>query len=773
MKGFVSWRLLMLSLFMMAVAQPLLAAEKDVARQIVAVEVSGNRYVDSEAILAQVDSKPGTVVSRRTISRDVRRLFKSGNYEDIRVVGIPEQGGIRLRFVVKENPLIADFKVEGNSEFTYKDMKRKLKLKPGEIFSKNKLRSDRNVIRKGYLKKGYYQVEVTPKITKLPDGRINLILHIEEGDVTRIRDIRFVGNTVFTDDELRAKIHSQSKSLMNWFGDRDVLNSQRFGGDVQALEQFYQDHGYLDAKVESGLSSLTPDKGGFYLTFSLHEGPAYTVSGIRLQGDLVPSEEKLRQAVSLQEGELYSLSELRKSIEDMTLLVGDEGYAFASVTPLFKRNLNDNSVEVVFDIEKGREVYVERINVSGNAKTDDSVIRRELRQDEMARFTATGVKRTRERLGRSELFKDVRVSLPKGSASDRVKMNVDVTEDKTGNFAIGGGYSQLEKVLITTRITEKNFLGKGYGVNAKAEVGAKTQNFNFSFTDPNFMDSDVRASINAQKSQTKPLTVVQYKQNNISGGVNFDFPLSEELTYSLGYQYSRTNLSNFAANSSLLLLAQQGVHTTGEVSQALSYDSRDKTVGASDGYYHVLRLSAAGLAGQDRFYEAELKTSKYIPLGDDSNLRLALGGAAIGGYSGKKVPIYRRYSLGGIGSLRGFDYYGVSIRDPQTKDPVGGDKKLTASVDLFLPIPYMQTTGVRAVLFADAGTMWGNVNATVAGRNIQLQEPFSAANIRSSVGFGLEWLSPVGPVTLSWANAVRKKPSDLLRSFEFSLGSMF
>ena len=648
-----------LILLLASFSLPSLAEEAGDVRRMVSVEVSGNRYVESDAILANVESKAGDAFSKKQISRDVRALFATGYFKDVRVEGFPEAGGLKIVFIVVENPLIASLEILGNDEIPDKDLKPKLGLKPGRVYSAIKLRKDRNTIRKAYLKKGYYQLDVTAKTKVRPDGRIDLTLNVLEGDVTHIKSINFIGNSAFSDAKLQDEIASRESNFGSWFSDRDVFNKERFGGDGQMLQQYYLNHGYLDMKIESAQLSLTPDKESFYLTFSLYEGPQYTIDQIELQGDMVPSREVLLEAVTLEKEGVYSVTELRNTIQAMEEKVGDEGYAFASVTPLFKRDIEARKVSITFDIEKGQQVYVERIEISGNVKTTDKVVRRELRQYEGERYKASGVKRSKDRMGRTQLFKDIRVSLEKQEELDRVKMNVNVEDDKTGSFKAGLGYSQLEKVFLTLGIEERNFLGKGYVTNVSADLGASTQNFSGKFADPYFLGSDVAASLNLYKTQTKLNDVTSFNQDDINGGINFAIPLTEFISYSIGYQYDRTNITDVAATSSIVVRSQLGRQTTGVVSNAISWDTRNSGFAPTKGHQEIVGVNVAGLGGDNRFYELYASTTSWFSLGEGVVFRPKMGFSSVNGMRGKDVPISRRYSLVGVGSLRGFDSYGV------------------------------------------------------------------------------------------------------------------
>jgi len=748
-----------------------MSASALLGKKVVAIEVEGNRYLESAAILASLKTKPGSEFKRHILSRDIQNLYATGSYANLKVSGSLHEGGVKLVFHIQENPFITDYRMDGNDEVTYKDMKRKLKLKEGVIFSEAKLRSDINTIRKGYVKKGYYQLKVNTEKEVLADGGLKLRLHVIEGDKTHIQQIRFVGNENFSDGMLSDEVSASVSGLVPWFTNQDVIDTKKFANDAQKLVEFYQNRGFLDINVESAQLSLTPNKEDFYLTFSLHEGSLYHVSTFDVQGDMEPTKKQLLEAITMEEGQVYSVSDLRETIEEMSLLVGDEGYAFNSVTPLFKRNIAEKTVGIVFDVEKGREVYIERIEIEGNEKTDDGVLRREVRFDESQRYSATSMKLSKEALTRSSLLKDVRISMPNGSADDRVNAKITVEEDQTGSFIVGAGFSQVEKVMFRVKTSQKNLLGKGYSGSLTADVGQVTQNFDVNLTDPYFLSTNVAATLSLNKTQTKLNTALNtanlYTQDDFGGGLRFSIPVSESLIYGIGYQYTNSNLTNIDPLASFLLRSQAGKQTTSELTQTFTFETRDRFISTTKGYTHTASFGVAGLGGKNRFWEAGASLKGFFPLAEDFVLSTGLEAKTIEGYSGANVPIYRRYSLGGIGSVRGFDFYGISLRDPATGDPIGGDKQLTGALNFYFPFPYMQTAGFRGVLFADMGTVWGKESLT------GISTPFSSSSIRTSIGFGIEWMSPVGPVTLSWAKALKQQPGDILRSFEFGLGSSF
>ncbi|MDX8411782.1 MAG: outer membrane protein assembly factor BamA, partial [Mariprofundaceae bacterium] len=443
----------------------------------------------------------------------------------------------------------------------------------------------------------------------------------------------------------------------------------------------------------------------------------------------------------------------------MTEKVGDEGYAFANVTPMFKRHIESKKVDITFDVEKGKMVYIERIEISGNHKTEDRVIRRQLRQMEGARYSASRMKLNKLRMQRTDLFDDIRTSLPRGSEDDKVIMKIEVDEKRTGTFSIGGGFSQLEKLFMTAKVEERNFLGKGLTTNLSVDLGGKTQNFNLSVTEPFFLGEELSVSFNAFKTQTRLQDITSFKQDSWGGGIGFGIPLADFLSYSIRYQYSQTDIFDLPDTASSLLRSQEGKQTTGELTQVLRWDSTNRRLTPTAGQVYEARFGVAGLGGSNRFIEAQLKSRLYFPLGGDFVFSPGVAGKYIHAYSGRKVPIYRRYSLGGIGSIRGFESFGVTIRD-QDGQIRGGDKVVTASLELFFPLPFMDTDNFRGVVFADAATVVDSGTPTLS-------------DVRVSSGLGLQWITPVMPVALVWGFPLRSLPDDVESSFEFALGATF
>ena len=573
----------------------------------------------------------------------------------------------------------------------------------------------------------------------------------------------------------RSEIASRQSDTMTLITDRDVFDKKRMGADGQLLQQYYLNNGYLDVSIESSRLAMSTDKKSFDLTFSIHEGVQYSVKSVDVQGDLVPDQDTLMELVELREGRTYSLLEMRNSIDAITDRVGDEGYAFATVTPLLNRDVNAHTVAISFDVEKGKEVYIERLEISGNEKTEDQTIRRLAKQSEGERYSGTQVRKSKEAMQRTPYVEDIRVSFPKGTASDKVNMKVDITERKSGSFSAGLGYSQTEKFMITGNVAENNLFGKGYRASLDGSIGFVTQNYNASLTDPFFLGKNLSATLGLFRTQNDQFATVSYDLLTTGGSVGFGIPLREYLSYGITYQYNSSELSGIDAGTSLLVQAQQGVQTTGELIQVISWDSRDRMPATREGHVETLRFGVAGLGGKNRFWETLVSSKAYIPFGEEKDIVLnpSFSAQYVRGYGGRELPLYRRYSIGGIGSMRGFDSVGISLRDPATGEAIGGDKQISGSVNLFFPLPYMQTSGFRGLMFVDAGMVWGSVSTTVGAASIEVNEPFSFSRMRYSAGLGFEWLSPVGPVGLVWAFPVRSFTGDKEKSIEFMMGQSF
>ncbi len=736
------------------------------AERISSIVIEGNRYVESAAILNKLKSKVGDTMTRRQISRDVRKLFATGLFADVYVEGEKQPDGLKLIYVVVENPVIAAVKIEGNDEIAKKKILPKLKLKAGRVISPRAERLDINSIMAMYSRKGFYQAKVDVQTKALDDGRVEVVFVIDEGDITRVKEIQFIGNEHYTHEELVESLATTPSSLGSWFTDRDVFQRERFEADAQLIQQHYLEHGYLDVRIESTRLMLTPNMNDFYLSMSIHEGDAFTVSDIEIQGDLVPSLEKLQEVVELEVGELYALSKLQRTLSAMTEVVGDEGFAFANVTPSFHRNIEDKTVVLIFDIEKGREVYVERVQISGNDKTKDHVVRREMRQHEGERYKSSFVRRSQERIRRLSFIEGATVSKTKGLRSDQVNLDVNVTEGKSGQFSAGVTYSQIYGVGFTGSVSEQNLFGEGYQANVSADIGGSANNYSVSLVDPYFFKDGVSASARIFQNETDLQSLVSYTYKSQGGAVGLGFALNEYARYSIGYKVTTTELSGVdPLTASPALLSQVGTFTTGEFTQGLSYDTRNRTVYASEGGLQSITLGYAGLTGDRQFYEVTLGSRNYFKLSDFWTLRAVIGGASIQGFGGVDSPIYRRYSMGGVGSVRGYDSFGISLVDPVSLDILGGEFKSNASLDLIFPLPYMAKAGFRGSFFIDAGTVWGTTGT--------VSEAFDTSKVRSSYGFGIEWASPVGPLTMVWGFPMNRQINDKVRKFEFRLGQGF
>ncbi len=780
MTSLIKWLLIhvmfMITLFCGQI--PSSVAAETAAKQpiILSIDVEGNRFLERDAVLVKLKTKIGQPLDRRLLSRDVRRLYNAGFFSDIRFVGTRTLQGIKLVCHVKEFPLIASLNIEGNDEHRTKDLQLRMRLKPGRVFNPMNRNKDLNTLLKGYLKDGFYQVKVDFIPTERKDGRIDLLVRIHEGNVTRINRIHIIGNKAFSDSTLHGQLASQQIDLLSSFGSRAVFDQKRFGADGQMLQQYYMNNGYMDIKIESQQITIAEDNKTFSLTFSLHEGHPYKVSTTDIQGDFVPDEQTLKDLIELEAGNTYSLFDMQNTIAAMTERIGDEGYAFATVTPLLNRNIDDHTVSVVFDIEKGKEVYIERIEITGNEKSDDIVARRLITQDEGARYSGSQIKTSREALGRAAFVEDLRISLPKGSASDKVNLKVDITEKRTGSISGGIGFSQREKIILTAKLSESNMFGKGYQASLNGSYGRVTQDINASFTDPYFLNTNISATVSGFKKKTDPLNTITYQTDSVGAALGFGIPITHYLSYGISYRINTTNLTGAPVNASLMTQAQLGKQTIGELIQSLSYDSRDRLMGARSGHFEAISFGFSGLGGQTKFWETSISSQAYFSFDEEKlyTFNPSFSASTVKAYSKSNIPLWRRYSMGGLGSMRGFDATGISLRDPATQEAVGADNQARASANFFFPIPLMKdVAGVRGALFVDAGTVWGSVSTTVGITTLNISQPFSLSRIRYSAGFGIEWISPVGPVGLVWSFPIKTVPGDIERTFEFALGSSF
>ncbi len=726
------------------------------------VRVDGAQRVDTSTIVTYLNIPNGQMLDQDVMNEGLKNLFATGLFADVKM---REQNGVLFVDVV-ENPIINEIAFEGNKKIEDKELMSEISLRARQVYTKTKLQNDVSRIYQLYQRGGRFAVAIDPKIIELDQNRINLVFEITEGDVTEVKGIKFVGNNAFDDNQLRGELSTKESRWYKFFSSDDRFDEDRVRYDEELLRKFYLKNGYADFRVVSSNAELSEDKESFYLTFTVDEGPRYRVNKIAIESSLRGFDgSPLREDVSFLPGEWYNADSVQYSVDLMQARLGDAQYAFADIEPRIVRNTQDSSLDVIFDIGESPRVFVERIDVHGNVRTIDKVIRREMLLVEGDPFNRSKLAKSEQNLRNLNFFENVVVQTKQGSAPDKTVIDIEVVEKSTGELSIGAGFSTQDGPLADLRIRERNLLGKGQDLTFSTTLAGKRTEFDASFTEPYFLDRDLSAGVDAFHITRDLQDESSYDQRRTGGALRMGYPLSENWRQSWKYRFEQNDIRNVDADASRFIRDQEGTRSTSAVSQRLTYDTRDSTLFPADGLYSWLDLEGAGLGGDANFVSGDIGASYFIPFFQKKVVLNILGETgAITGINDEDVQINERYMLGG-NNLRGFERGGLGPRDTSTDDALGGNYYYRGSVELSFPIGLPEEMGVSGHAFTDFGSLWDlDENGS---------EIVDENSIRAAAGLGLSWRSPMGPVRIDFALPYAKEDFDKEESFRFSFGTRF
>ncbi|MBN9462696.1 MAG: outer membrane protein assembly factor BamA [Burkholderiales bacterium] len=750
--------------------QPAAAFEPFVIRDI---RVEGVQRIEPGTIFSYLPVRVGDRMTDAKASDAVKALFATGFFRDVRL----EVEGDVLVVFVEERPAIASVDITGAKEFDKDTLKKVLGdqgLGESRIFDRAVLERAEQELKRQYLSRGKYGVRITSTVTPLERNRVGITLAIEEGDSAKITSIRFVGNKAFASKQLLHEMRLSTPTWFTWYSKADQYAREKLAGDLEALRSFYLDRGYLEFNVESTQVSITPDKEGVEITIDVNEGEQYRVSAVRFGGNLLGREKEFEPMVSLAPGDVFSGSKLSESTKRITDRLGALGYAFANVNAV--PQIDREKREVAFDIlvDPGRRVYVRRINISGNLRTRDEVIRREMRQFEDAWYDAEKIRLSRERIDRLGYFTQVKIdNQPVPDAPDQVDLNVSVTERPTGNITLGLGFSSTEKVILSGSIVQQNFLGTGKSLALQVNTSRLARTIVVSHTDPYFTPDGVSRTFDlyTRTFDASYLNLGDYRTRSSGLGLRFGVPYTEFDRVAFGLTYERNDVKLGDAPPQRYV---DFVNDFGSSSTALlgtlgwSRDSRDSALSPTRGRLQNAAFEITMPVAELRYWRATYNHQWYYPLSRDFTLALN-GDFGIGrGFGGMPYPLFKNFYAGGIGSVRG--YYPSSIGPKEVDNviggtrevPLGGQTKLVGSAEFIFPLPGTGSDRtIRSFVFFDAGTV------QQAGDAIRLSD------LRYSTGLGLTWLSPIGPLKLSVALPLRTREGDNLQRLQFQVGTGF
>jgi outer membrane protein insertion porin family len=712
--------------------------------------VEGNRRVQEAVILGRIQSRPGSPFSPSQLSEDVRAVFALGFFDDVRTRIEDFEGGVKLTFEVVERPFIRDVEFAGNRRIGSDTLRDKIDLKLGTVYNPVEVQRAREKLKDHYEEEGYFEVQITPETESFPDGDVKVVFAIVEGRRITIDKVVIEGNKGLTDRQIKGVMQVQERQ---YFILRGTLQRQKLDEDVERILSVYNDHGFVQARVEATDVSIDREKALVTITVRVVEGPQYKVGTINITGVTLLPLTDLRRQIPFKPGDIFSRSKVREALRNIGDLYSTIGRASADVLPRTDQTPNPPRMDIVFEVTEGPEVYVERINISGNVRSQDKILRREIPLVEGDLFTLQKMQRARQRLLNLGFFETVTVNTAPGSNKTRIVVNVDVVERPTGLFSIGGGFSSVDSFLGTIDISQRNFLGRGWEVSARIRAGATTQQGIISFTEPWFLDRPLAVGFDLYNTIRD---YDEYKLDSLGLTLRMSHPFADFWRWLAQYRITRDKISDVDPTVPTDLLAEEGTTVTSMIAASLVRDSRDNVVAPTKGGNTSLNLEFAGLGGDSKFVRLIGSSAHWRPIWFDHILSGRVEAGYGFGWDGEDLPIFERFYLGGPNTIRGFKFRRVSpVDDAGVR--VGGDIELLGNVEYIIPLPF----NIRVAGFFDTGNVYG------------FGTKFDPTDLRYAAGGGLRWLSPFGPIRIDYGINLDRRTGEDFGAFHFSVGSPF
>lgn len=721
------------------------------------VRVRGNLRVESGLILQQVNSRAGESYAVDTVRADIRAIYQLGYFEDIEVE--LEEGGV-LTFLVLERPALRDWRAEGVDQLEKEDVDKAVPLKKREILDQARVAEGARGIRQLFRDKGFFLARVDHEVVPVEGGKnqVEVVYRAEPGEKVRIKQFNLIGIDSVEIDGLRGVLATGEAGAWSWLTGSGKFKEADLERDREVIRAFYLNQGYIDVEVLEPLVTLTKDREWIKIDIPVREGSQYRVGEVRFSGDLEYPEETLRSGAGMLPGKVFSSDDYRAAVDALTDLYGDIGYAFVEVNPRTQRHEESLLLDLDFHILKGEPVHIGRIEIRGNDKTRDRVIRREMRLDEGELYNRRLLKRSRAKINALDFFETFNLNSHRRPGTDLLDLDIEVAEKATGSFSVGAGYSSADGIIGMTTVSQKNFLGLGYQLSLAANFGTTQETYSFSFNNPRVFDSNIYAGFDVYKSFRE---YTDYDKAAVGFALKLGTALGEDWRTRWTYRWEEADVKNPDDDASQIIQDQEGITITSSITPTLTYDTRDNPWDPAAGTKLDFSVEWAGglLLGDNEFVKNGVDFSHYRPLWFD---HVFMTHAAIGyifPLNDKEIPIYERYYLGGINSLRGYDTRSVGPIDPDNGDTIGGDKMVQFNLEYILPL--IPEAKVKGVLFFDAGNSWDE------------DEGYFDSKLLKSVGAGVRWFSPMGPLRLEWGYVLDRRPEDGSSQWEFSVGGYF
>lgn len=742
------------------ISNSILGAGQTFGGNIRQITVDGNKRIEKDTILSYVKLKAGDVYSDEKASESIKAIYETGLFADVKIERTEQDVIIKLI----ENPVIMKVAFEGNKRIDDKQLESEVSSRPRSVFTRSQIQNDVARILDVYRKSGRFSATVEPKIIDRDQNRIDLVFEIDEGNVTKIKQMYFIGNKAFSESKLKEVVRTSEARWYKFFTSDDKYDPDRLNFDHELLRRFYTSKGYADFQVRSSGAELSSERDGFYITYTIEEGEVYKLGDIKIDSKISEVDvAALEKFIEFKKGDVYNSQEVEKAIDAFVKYLGDQGFAFVDVSPKMKRDKENKIIELTLQIGEGPRVYVERINIKGNVRTEDRVIRREFRLAEGDPYNVTKLKRTEQRINNLGYFENVKIKADQGSSEDKAEINVDVSEKSTGEINFGAGYSTVDGLLADVGLRENNLLGRGQIVKIKTTLATERQEIDFGFTEPYFMGYDLATGFDIFSTSLDFRRQSSYDRESQGITLRSSYPWSEELRHTLMYNLRTDDITNIQPFASRFIRDQEGETTTSSIGQAIIYDKRDSKFEPTEGYYFRIMQDLAGFGGDVSFLRNEGNASFYHSWSDKWTLRLAGTGGYVFGFD-EDVLIKDRFFVGGS-NFRGFNKGGIGPRDRTTGDALGGNIYYVGTIEQSFPLGLPEDLGFLGALFVDVGNLW-QLDAT--GPEIA-----EADMLRTSIGLGVYWKSPFGPVRIDFAYPIVKDDEDDPENINFSFGTRF
>ncbi len=724
--------------------------------QVDSIHVTGNRRIEKAAVLAVVGTQPGDRMDLDKLDKDLRDIYKMGFFKDVAMDVSDGPAGKVITFNVVEKPSVGKIVFVGNDEVDDEDLQKELGINLYSILDLNTIKQSVNRLRDFYKEKGYYNAEITETTETLPNNEVLLKYDVKEHDKVYILKIEFMGNKAYDSDDLRDIMETSEKWFLSWITKAGILDKKKLEFDAHKITSFYHNHGYIKARVGEPKVYYDDDIKGLVVSIEINEGECYGVDKVNVAGDLIEPADVLLKKVNIGKEKIFNRETVRKDMISLQDVYADQGYAYAEIKPIINEDDEKHMADVTYDISKGPKVRFERITISGNEHSRDKVIRRELKVMEGDYFSGKGLKRSTENLKRLGFFEDVQLHTKKGSRDDLMDLNVDVKEKGTRTFSVGAGYSSAYSAFVTFQVSDENFMGYGQRLSASARIGGKNTEYDIRFLEPWLFDTRLSFGADLYK-WTQEYT--DYTRASYGTRISLGAPLYFDYTRgTLMYGYDNADISDVSSSASQTLLDMTGNNVTSSLTFLVNRDSRDRTFNTSRGSINEGSVQYAGgiLAGDEQFTKYRLRTAWFFPMFWDTVFMVQGRWGYIEDRG--KLSVYQKFFLGGINTVRGYDYQTISPVDPDTGDYIGGEKMMCYNVEYSFPL--LTEQGVVGVVFFDAGNVWTSA------------ENYNFSGLKKSVGGGVRWYSPLGPLRLEYGWKLDKMEDEGAGKWEFSMGGV-